>query len=448
MSNTRTNTSRRGLRLLTLAIACLTASTSPSRADAGDRSEAPAGDTKTTAAATHVFVVGGMVHLGDGRIVPNATVEIEGTKVVAVHEAYTLANVPSDAHTIDATGKIVTPGLIGADTSLGLLEIEMEASTRDHSRGDDSLVRAGYRPSTAINADSSLLQIQALEGITSAAVAPSGGLLSGQVAWIDLLQGAHKDIVFAPSVAVDGRLGQTAAGSRAATISTLRRILQDARVLRGRASAYERRQLRDLAADAADLEALFPVLDGKIPLTLTANRTSDLLAALELAKEFDLRLVLLGGAEAWRVRAELARAGVTVIVQPSSNLPRDFDSLGSRLENAALLHEAGVKVGIAVLGDPHNVRNARQEAGIAASYGLPREAAISAVTHVIAAAYGMDQSHGSLEAGKIANLVVWSGDPLELSSWPEAVIIRGAQIPPVSRQSQLRDRYLRRLRTK
>ena len=438
MRNIHTTILGRGLRLFTLCVASLTAATHPVHAGSPDTREA-----HTDA---HVFVVGGMVHIGDGQVLSNATVEIRGTKVVAIHEAYTFANVPSDAHTIDATGKVVTPGIIGADTSLGLLEIEMEASTRDHSRSDESLVRAGYRPSSAINADSSLLQIQAVEGVTSAAVAPSGGLLSGQVAWIDLLQGAHEDIVFAPSVAVDGRLGQTVAGSRAATIASLRKTLQDARVLRSRGSAYERRQLRDLAADAADLEALFPVLDGKIPLTLTANRASDLLAAVALAKEFDLELVLLGGAEAWKVRDVLAAAGVIVVVQPSSNLPQSFESLGSRLENAALLHEAGVKVGIAVLGDTHNVRNARQEAGIAASYGLPRDAAIAAVTQVIAEAYGMQESHGSLHAGKIANLVVWSGDPLELSSWPEAVIIRGAKIPLISRQSELRDRYLQRLR--
>lgn len=439
MSLHNSKLSRHGLRLLTLAIACLTLSVNPALAEASEPAEAPTSD--------HIFIVGGMVHIGDGKIVPNAIVEIQGTKIVAVHEAYTLANIPSDARTIDATGKSVTPGLIGADTSLGLMEIEMEASTRDHSRRDDSLVRSGYRPSTAINADSSLLQIQAIEGITSAAIAPSGGLLSGQVAWIDLLQGQHKGIVYSPSVAVDGQLGQAVAGSRAATISMLRRTLEDARVLRSRGSAYERRQLRDLVADAADLEALFPVLDGEIPLTLTANRASDLLAALELAKEFELKLVVLGGAEAWKVRAELAQAGVIVIVQPSSNLPQSFESLGSRLENAALLHKAGVKVGIAVFGDPHNVRNARQEAGIAASYGLPRAAALSAVTQVIAQAYGMERSHGSLEPGKIANVVIWSGDPLELSSWPEAVIIRGAQIPLVSRQSQLRDRYLLRLRS-
>ncbi|MGB1698776.1 MAG: amidohydrolase family protein, partial [Nannocystaceae bacterium] len=319
-------------------------------------------------------------------------------------------------------------------------------STRDRSRADDSPIRAGYEPSSAINADSSLIQIQALEGVTSAAVAPAGGVLSGQVAWIDLLQGAHEEIVYAAGVAVDGRLGQAVAGSRAATIAMLRRTLEDARLLRGRSSAYERRQLRDLAADAADLEALFPVLDKKIPLTLRANRVSDLLAALKLAKDFDLRLVILGGAEGWKVREALADAGVTVIVQPSSNLPQSFDSLGSRLENAALLHAAGVTVGIAVLGDPHNVRNARQEAGIAASYGLPREVAVAAMTKHIAEAYGMEQSHGSLEPGKVANVVVWSGDPLELASWPEAVIIRGEQVPLVSRQSELRDRYLRRLR--
>ena len=395
-----------------------------------------------------VYIAGGTVHIGDGTIKINATVEIKDGKVVAVHDAYDLANIPPNARTIDATGKIVTPGLIGADTSLGLIEIELEASTRDQSRQDDSTIRAGFRPASAINADSSLLRVQAVEGVTTAAVAPSGGLLSGQVAWIDLLQGDHENIVHAPSIAIDGSLGQRVAGSRAEALDTLRRALEDAALLQKKAGAFERRQLRDLVAHPRDLEALFPVLDRTIPLTLSINRASDILAALTLASDFNIRLTILGGAEAWKVRAQLAKAGVVVVAQPSSNLPSSFESLGSRLENAAMLHAAGVKVGIAVLGDPHNTRNARQEAGIAASYGLPREVAVAAITRNIAAAYGMEDSHGTLSPGSVANVVVWSGDPLELSSWPSQVLIRGRAIPLVSRQSLLRDRYLQRLRAR
>jgi imidazolonepropionase-like amidohydrolase len=130
-----------------------------------------------------------------------------------------------------------------------------------------------------------------------------------------------------------------------------------------------------------------------------------------------------------------------VVVQPSSNLPGSLDQLGARLDNAALLHEAGVRVGIAVLGEAHNVRNVTQEAGIAVANGLPPAVALSAVTLELARIYGMDAHYGSLAPGKVANLVVWDGDPFELSRWPTQVWVRGRAIPMRSRQTLLRDRY-------
>lgn len=449
--HTQTTRRRRSLPAL-LVTGLLALGASPTLANAGAiYGEAGVADENGEATAnnplpsqTHVFITGGTVFTGDGDLLEQATIEVKGDQIVAVHTAP--VRVPEGARTIDATGKFITPGLIGVDTALGLLEIELEASTRDTARNDDTDIRAGFQPARAINADSSLIRIQATEGVTTAAVAPSGGLLSGQVAWIDLLQGDHTGIVREASVAVDGSLGQQVAGNRAEALAALERAFVDAQLLRKKSAAYERNQLRELSAHPTDLEALYPVLDGAVPLTLRVQRASDILAALALAERLGLRLTVLGGAEAWKVRDALARAGVTVMVQPTSNLPQSFESLGARLENAALLHEAGVRVGIAVFGDSHNVRNARQEAGIAAAYGLPRDAALRAITHNLAVAYGKEDSDGALKGGRLANLVVWSGDPLELSSWPEAVFIRGREIPPVSRQTLLRDRYLQKIR--
>ena len=432
-------------RLSALLIAGLLAlAASPSAVANAETVDGEGTTARPLPAERHVFITGGTVFTGDGALLEKATVEVRGDKIVAVHTAPVSA--PEGARTIDATGKFITPGLIGVDTALGLMEIELEASTRDTARNDESDIRAGFNPARAINADSSLIRIQATEGVTTAAVAPSGGLISGQVAWIDLLQGDHAGIVRESSVAIDGSLGQQVAGNRAEALTALERAFTDAELLRKKSAAYERNQLRELSADPTDLEALYPVLDGEVPLTLRVQRASDILAALTVAERFKLRLTILGGAEAWKVREALAKAGVTVVVQPTSNLPQSFESLGARLENAALLHEAGVRVGIAVFGDSHNVRNARQEAGIAAAYGLPRDAALRAITHNLAVAYGKGDSDGALVAGRLANLVVWSGDPLELSSWPEAVLIRGREIPAVSRQTLLRDRYLQKIR--
>ena len=151
--------------------------------------------------------------------------------------------------------------------------------------------------------------------------------------------------------------------------------------------------------------------------------------------------MILGGAEAWKVARELAEAKATVVLQPTRNLPGSFDSLGARLDAAALLAAAGVNVAIACLDDAHNVRNMTQEAGIAVANGLPWETALRAITLEPARVYGMDASYGSVEVGKVANLVVWDGDPLELSSRPTHVLVRGRAIPMVSRQTLLRDRY-------
>ncbi|HET6584867.1 MAG TPA: amidohydrolase family protein [Nannocystaceae bacterium] len=385
-------------------------------------------------------LVGAKVHVGDGTVVDDATIELRGTRIVRITAG--TDSIPSGAKRIDLAGKIVTPGLVAADTSLGLVEIDLESSTRDDSRGSTDLVRAGYDAASALHADSVLLQVQAIDGVTSAAVTPQGGLVSGRVAWIDLVAGDHRRLVAADGVGMRAALGQVVDGSRAATLQRMREVFDDARFYRTRKGAYDRRQSRDLAAHRLDLDALAPVLDRRIPLVVAAHRASDLLALVRLKEEQRIDVVAIGGTQAWQVAEELARAKIPVVVQPSQNLPGSYDTLGARLDNAALLAAAGVQVGIAVLGEAHNVRNVTQEAGIAIAHGLPREAALSAITLNLARAYGMDAHYGSVAPGKVANLVVWDGDPFELSQRPSAVWIRGVPIAMRSRQTELRDRYL------
>jgi hypothetical protein len=320
----------------------------------------------------------------------------------------------------------------------------MEDGTRNDRGAKQDPIRASFDASMAIDADSALLPIQAIEGVTSAAVTPTGGLLAGQIAWIDLLRGHYGDIVVRSRLAVVADPSSDALVSTAAGWTRLREVLSDAQYYQRHKAAFERRQLRDLAAHRLDLEALVPVVTGKVPLVVRAHRASDISAALALAREFGLELVIVGGAQAWKVAPTLARAKATVIVQPSENVPGTMDEIGARLDNAAILVRAGVAVGIARLGDAHNVRNLKQEAGIAIASGLDRDAALAAVTINIARAFGMDKEYGSIEPGKVANLVVWPADPFELSSFPTQVYIRGEAIPMTSRQTLLRDRYLQR----
>ncbi|MDC0722547.1 amidohydrolase family protein [Nannocystis bainbridge] len=393
------------------------------------------------APAAVTLVKGGDLHVGDGTVVEDATIIIRDGKFAAVGGPELTAPSNSGVTLVDARGKIITPGLVASDNQLGLVEIDLEGSTHDDARGGDHPVRAAYDASRAFNAESSLIQVQAIGGVTTAAVAPAGGLLSGQVAWVDLVHGDHRGALSKAGVAIDGNLGHSYGGSRAAALAKLHEVLTDAQVFRGRKDAYERAQTRPFAAHALDLQALQPALAGQIPLTLSADRASDILAALDLAKEYKLRLVIVGGSEAWKVAPELAAAKVPVVLQPTRNLPGSFDTLGARLDTAALLAAAGVPVVIAWLDDSHNLRNITQEAGIAVANGLPWAAALRAITLEPALAYGQGTTHGSVAVGKVANLVVWSGDPLELSSRPTDVLVRGRAIPMVSRQTLLRDRY-------
>jgi imidazolonepropionase-like amidohydrolase len=393
-----------------------------------------------TPASERVIFTNAKIHVGDGTVIDGGSILIEAGKITRIER--TAITGVAGALSVDLAGKLVTPGLIAADTEIGVVEVGLEDSTHDDSRRDASPIKAGYDPGAAINADSSVIAVQAIEGVTTAAVAPRGGLLSGGVAWIDLIPGAHASIVAASGVAVVGNLGRSHDGSRAAALAQLRRTFEDARWYRQNERNYERNQAQPLSAHPFDLRALWPVLDKKIPLVVRAHRASDLLALIELAAELGIELTIVGASEGWKVAAELAAADVTLIIQPSDNLPGNFDTLGARLDNAKLLHEAGVRVAIAHF-DSHNVRNVTQEAGLAVANGLPHAAALTAVTLNVARAYGMEDQYGTLAVGKIANLVVWDGDdPFELSCWAQEVWIRGRKLDMSSRQTQLRDRYM------
>jgi len=181
------------------------------------------------------------------------------------------------------------------------------------------------------------------------------------------------------------------------------------------------------------------LLRGELPLLVVANRRSDIETALRIAKEYKLRLILAGAAEGWMIPNVIAAAGVPVLVEPMDNIPT-YDALGIRYENAGLLAKAGVKVAL-METQTENSRNLRQEAGNAVAYGMTWEQALRAVTLSPAEAFGVGGQYGSLEVGKVANVVVWTGDPFEFSTGVEHVFIRGKEIPLRSRQTELMERY-------
>ena len=181
------------------------------------------------------------------------------------------------------------------------------------------------------------------------------------------------------------------------------------------------------------------MLKGKLPLFVIANRRSDIETALRIGQEFNLRMVIWGGAEGWQVAPELARANVPVLLEPLTDVPR-FDALNARLDNATLLWKAGVKIGVAQQ-DAAQFRDLRQAAGNEVRNGMSWDDALRSITLSTAEVAGVADRYGSLDVGKVANVVVWTGDPLEFSSRVEHLFIRGKEIPLVSRQTELLDRY-------
>jgi imidazolonepropionase-like amidohydrolase len=228
-------------------------------------------------------------------------------------------------------------------------------------------------------------------------------------------------------------------GARPLALLRLREVFEDARDYAENRSAFDAGDRREYALSRLDLEALLPVVRGELPLVLGVNRASDIVAALRLGEEYGLRLVLSGATEGWMVADEIAAAGVPVMTRAIANLP-SVEALGATFENVARLHRAGVKVILSSF-DGHNVRNLKQDAGFAVSYGMPHAEALRAVTLSPAEVWGVQDRMGSLDVGKAADVVVWSGDPFEILTSVKHVFINGTEISYDTRQKALFEKY-------
>ena len=389
--------------------------------------------------AQTIAITGGTVYPVSGPKIENATVLIRDARIAAVGANIA---VPAGATRIDASGKWVTPGLIDGAGQMGLREISAVQNTNEATlRGNE--VAASFNVLEGINPASTLIAVNRMEGITTTLAVPNGSLIWGQAVVIDLDGATIEAMRVRSPAAMVADLSEGAkdagGGSRAGVAQRLRRVLNDAREYATRRADYRRRQIQDLSASAADLEALQPVLRGELPLLVVANRRSDIETALRIAKEYKLRLILAGAAEGWMIPDEIAAAGVPVLVEPMDNIP-SFDALGIRYENAPLLAKGGVKVALMETAT-ENTRDLRQQAGNAVASGMRWEQALRAVTLTPAEVFGVADRYGSLEAGKVANVVVWTGDPFDFSTGIDHVFIRGRDIPLRSRQTELLERY-------
>jgi imidazolonepropionase-like amidohydrolase len=401
----------------------------------------------TLAAPSEVLVVEhARIHAGDGKRIDDGTLVVRNGQVAAVGPAASVT-VPAGARRIDGKGLWLTPGLIDAESSTGLADVYMEKSSVEIALNDSyDAVRAAFQVVDGFNPRAAAIPTTRLEGVTGTVIVPSGGLVSGRAAAVRLYGTRVPEMVVRSPVAVYAQLGlsgrEAGWGTHAGQLMRLRELLDDVRQYARRRGDFERNQMRKVAASRLDLEALIPVVEGRLPLVVEVNRAADIQSLLRLGKEEKLDLVLTGVEEGWLVAVDLAAAKVPVVVSALSNLPAQFESLSARLDNAALLAKAGVKLAISPRSRAdHFSRTLRLEAGNAVANGLPWEAALTAVTKAPAEMFGLAREMGGLAPGAPADFVLWTGDPFEPLTRPRAVFIGGQEIPKVSRQTLLRDRY-------
>ena len=368
-------------------------------------------------------------------VLTNATIVIEDGKVVAINPE----TVNADA-TIDAQGKIITPGFIGSMNQLGLVEVGAVSRSRDAS---DKKADITFDASLAFNPRSTVIPYSRKGGITSNVVVPRGGdsMFKGQTFVADL--SGEFDSVRISNNAVIIDLGAKSKGSRALELQMLQVKLEDAakKLAKAKQKTKDAKKKDDAKEPSREALVINALLAGEKPLVAYADRASDLLVLLKLKKTFALDLVLVGAADSVLIAEQIAEAKVPVIMAALDNLPGSFDSLYASLENAAKLTAAGVNVALTVDGDTHNLYQLRFHAGNAIANGMSREAALAAVTANVADAFNLDS--GRISVGKTADIVMWSADPFELSSHVVKIWIDGKEYSTQSRQDKLRERYTR-----
>lgn len=399
--------------------------------------------------------------------IASGTVVFKDGKITAVG-----ANVaaPAGARVIDAHGGVVAPGFFATGSLLGEVEV---GSLGNDLQVNNPEIGASFDIQYGLNPESGLFPVARLGGLTSAIVLPipagqrggdadeeddeasqytagpdndgskSHALFSGQGAVIDL--GVGETILTRAKVAMVVPFGRggaaVAGGARGAEIVALKEALSDVRDYMKNKAAYERASYRGLALSKGDLEALIPVVEGKMPIVAVVHRASDIRQVLAFARDEHVKVILDGAEEGWMVASEIAKAGAPVLLNPLNDRPESYEELAATMDNAGRLAAAGVTVALESTGGSNRVRETRYGAGNAVSHGMSYAAALAAITINPAKIFGVADRTGSLEPGKDADLVIWTGDPFEPLSQPTAVFIHGQSQPMTSRQTELRDRY-------
>ena len=393
-----------------------------------------------------IAIVGGRVVTVAGPTIEGGTVLIRNGRIAAVG---TDLDVPSTAEVIDARGLVVTPGIINAGTTLGISEIGAVAATQDVRELQE--INASVKAAVAVHPHSEMLPVTRANGVTTAITAPAGGLISGQAALIDMAGWTAPEVVAKSPVAmvIDFPENLELSPSKEAKearerVETDRKTLRDwmrrsqayaGAIAIGHAKAYE-----DTEDDEDELSALVPVVRGELPVLLHAESEEGIRAALDFADEFGLDTILVGTRDVWRTVDAIAAAGVPVILGPLESRPAPGDPYDAVVTAASLLQDAGVPFCFRT-GGATNARNLPYTAGMAVAFGLSREQAWHAMTKGAADILGVGEDYGSLEVGKVANVVVSDGDLLDVPTQVRHVLIRGRRVDLSSRHTKLYEKF-------
>jgi imidazolonepropionase-like amidohydrolase len=402
-----------------------------------------------------IAIKGATIHPVSGPDIPSGTIVFDNGKITAIGAN---ATIPSDAEVIDGAGKHVYPGLINANTVLGLVEIGAVRATVDIEEA--GAINPNIRSITSVNPDSELIPVARSAGVLTALSVPEGGIISGQSAVLRLDGWTPEEMTVVspaamhlrwPNLTIDRRpRARKSVKDQQKEIEKAQKQIRDSFQI---ARSYWQARKNPGPDFKSDLrwEALMPVFDGKLPLFVHASTLAQIEAALAWAKEIQLKIVLVDGDDAWRVAPQLKESDIAVVLGPATSLPpRRDDDYDSAWSSAAKLQQAGVRFCIASngRGAETNERNVGYEAGLAAGYGLPKEEALKAVTIYPAQILGVADRLGSLETGKAATLIVTNGDPLDFPTQVEAAFIDGRKIDLSNRQTRLRDKYREKYRRK
>ncbi len=369
----------------------------------------------------------------DGQWRPKTTLLIEDGKIAAINPTSPPSNLPK----VNAEGKRVSAGLIESHSDLGLYDLELDSKAQDLWT-KSGMPSPDYLAADALNTYNTRLPNIRQEGILTSLSFVGGGLVSSMGVAFDLVPNQ----VLNPEVALLGRVtkGGAVSESRAQIWSDLKQFLDDAILYNQSPESFNRRGVRETVVPSRQLAAMKPVLSGAIPWIVEAHRSTDIKNLVNLKNSYPgLRLVVLGGTEAWMVSDLLKKNKIPVMMTPSLQTPQTFDQLRARFDQAAYLHNEGVPL-IIIDGNGYGFGRTRQEAGLAVKYGLPPEAALLAITKTPAQVFGLDR--GEIKKEAVANLVLWNSDPLEPTAWAERIWISGREQTMMNRHRALAEKYL------